>query len=83
MKSFFFIPASKLNKLPKILDLGNQEIIVDFEDAITDEQRIQLKDSVFGGSKNSGLIEKIKHYLGAEYLIIILEIEDLIKCFEI
>ncbi|MFT4850194.1 MAG: citrate lyase beta subunit [Sediminicola sp.] len=34
MKSYFFVPASKLNKLPDITKKGIDKIIIDFEDAI-------------------------------------------------
>lgn len=47
MNSYFFIPASKISKLSKISALGNQQIIIDFEDAITNQQRIELKDSIY------------------------------------
>jgi citrate lyase beta subunit len=42
MKSYFFIPASKLNKIPDIKKIGVKDIIVDFEDAILSNQRNDL-----------------------------------------
>ena len=34
MTPIFFIPATKINKVRKILDLGVEEIIIDFEDSV-------------------------------------------------
>ena len=34
MRSYFFIPANKLNKLSSIKDLGVSEIVIDLEDAV-------------------------------------------------
>ena len=34
MKSYFFVPASKLKKIPEISKKGVDKIIIDFEDAI-------------------------------------------------
>ena len=41
MKAYFFVPASKLNKLQDITKKGIEKIIIDFEDAIliTDRER--------------------------------------------
>jgi citrate lyase beta subunit len=39
MKSYFFIPASKLNKLQSVINLGVEEIIIDFEDAILSSEK--------------------------------------------
>lgn len=45
MRPFFFVPASKLKKIPYIQSLGVSEIIVDFEDAILKEQKeVLLKE---------------------------------------
>ena len=38
MKSFFFIPASRLQNISKIRSLGPDNIIIDFEDAILEEE---------------------------------------------
>ena len=38
MKSFFFIPASRLQNISKIRSLGPDNIIIDFEDAILAEE---------------------------------------------
>jgi citrate lyase beta subunit len=42
MKSYFFIPANKLEKLSKIDIKSNLEIIIDLEDAITNKERLEL-----------------------------------------
>ena len=34
MKSFFFVPASKLNKIPQLSENGITSFIIDFEDSI-------------------------------------------------
>ena len=39
MKSYFFVPASKLNKLQDITKKGIEKIIIDFEDAILSNDR--------------------------------------------
>lgn len=47
MNPFFFIPASKLNKLQKIEELGIDNIIIDFEDSIIIENKDEHKEAVF------------------------------------
>lgn len=42
MKTYFFVPATKMNKLSSVKILGVDEIIVDFEDAILEEDREKL-----------------------------------------
>ena len=42
MKSYFFIPATRLHKLEQIAASGVHEIIIDLEDAVTDAQRPAL-----------------------------------------
>lgn len=42
MLSFFFIPATKLSKIDTINAVGVDEIIIDFEDAITENDRSLL-----------------------------------------
>lgn len=46
MDTYFFVPATKLNKIPAIKDLGTDEIIVDFEDAILEVDRERLISGV-------------------------------------
>jgi citrate lyase beta subunit len=42
MDTYFFVPATKINKVPSIKELGVDEIIIDFEDAILEEDRGKL-----------------------------------------
>ena len=48
MESYFFVPSSKLNKIPELRKLKINEFIIDFEDAIKASQRndffIELED---------------------------------------
>lgn len=42
METYFFVPATKIHKLEDIRRLGVDEIIIDFEDAILDQDRERL-----------------------------------------
>ncbi|WP_396636215.1 HpcH/HpaI aldolase/citrate lyase family protein [Maribacter sp. R77961] len=42
MKSFFFVPGTKLDKLSKIKALGVDEIIIDMEDSVLEAERMAL-----------------------------------------
>lgn len=39
MKSFFFVPASKLTKIPGLSEIGINNIIIDFEDSILSTEK--------------------------------------------
>jgi len=52
MYSFFFIPASKIDKLEKLRNLAIDEFIIDFEDAIKESERQDLIDRL---SQNEAL----------------------------
>lgn len=42
MVSFFFIPATKIDKINQVESLGVDEIIIDFEDAVLEKDRLEL-----------------------------------------
>ena len=46
MDAFFFIPASKSNKIDDMLKLGIDNIIIDFEDSVLEIDRLTLFDQV-------------------------------------
>lgn len=46
MRSYFFVPATKLSKIPTIISLGVSEIIIDFEDAVLQDQKESLLNQV-------------------------------------
>ena len=46
MIPFFFVPASKIDKVSSVLKLGVKHLIIDFEDSITHQQRIDLKHKI-------------------------------------
>lgn len=46
MKSYFFVPATKIHKLPSVKQLEVNEIIIDFEDAILTGERRRWLESV-------------------------------------
>lgn len=47
MKSIFFIPATKIDKVNKIIDLKVKDIIIDFEDSILTSKRDEFINKVF------------------------------------
>lgn len=46
MVTFFFIPATKIDKIKQIESLGVDEIIIDFEDAVLEKDRLILFENV-------------------------------------
>lgn len=46
MKGYFFIPATRLHKLPEIVKSGVDEIVIDLEDAVLIEDRRKLIDQL-------------------------------------
>lgn len=46
MESYFFVPATKLHKLEAINSLGIDHVIIDFEDAVLEEDRERLMREV-------------------------------------
>lgn len=52
MKSYFFIPATKSNKINKIVDLEVDEIIIDFEDSVIESKRKDLLNLILKTEKN-------------------------------
>ena len=54
MDSYFFIPVTRLDKIPKIKNLQVSEIIIDLEDAVKYSERLQLLDYIIFGRAQLG-----------------------------
>ncbi len=50
MKSFFFVPGTKLDKLDKIKAIGVDEIIIDMEDSVLESERISLSMTIINNA---------------------------------
>lgn len=46
MQTYFFVPATKLHKIPSVLDLGVDKIIIDLEDAVSFSAGPEVLDSL-------------------------------------
>lgn len=68
MESFFFVPGSRLHKIPEIQKLNVSQIIIDLEDAVKYSERQQILEQLISNSDFKNFYIRIPLYTHSEII---------------